>query len=358
LVATISAAAIIAGACSSAATPVPTKAPTAGPAATGTAAPSPTKRVGPPAGQASSFIFSETGFGMSGIPAHAAIDVLNQQGYKITISEIAEAEVVTEGVASNKFQFGYGANNSALLAMEKGAKIKFAIDLVSNVWGIVALATIKTCDQLIANRVAIHSPGSVSTAMLKDWIAKKCPANSTFQPIVIAGSQNRAAALLAGQIDATPAELADWLNIKAKDATKYIQLADFAKDLPGLHPTSIYGNTAWMEQNPAVVTDLVREIVLQNRRVASEPGYLLTLYKKFLPEEVKTKGEAAAKEITDAYTQKGLFDVNGGIDAAAIEYTAKFFGPSGTKELKADMPVSQIAELSYLNAVLTELGKK
>jgi NitT/TauT family transport system substrate-binding protein len=354
----IGSAAFVAGACSSAATPVPTVQPTTGPAASGTAAATPTQRLGPPPGQANSFVFSETGFGMSGIPAHAAIDVLNSRGYKITISEIAEAEVVTEGVASNRFQFGYGANNSAMKAMEKGARIKFAIDLVSNVWGIVAVSTVKTCEQLVGSRVAIHSPGSVSTAMLKDWIAKNCPAGSPFQPLVIAGSQNRAAALLAGQIDATPAELADWLNIQAKDPAKYAQLADFAKDLPGLHPTSIYGNTAWMEQNPDVVKDLVREILLQNRRVNSEAGYLLSLYKKFLPEEVKQKGDAAAKAITDAYVERRLFGNNGGIDAAALEYTAKFFGPSGTKELQADMAISQIAELRYLNEILTELGKQ
>jgi NitT/TauT family transport system substrate-binding protein len=349
----------LAACASPAASPRPTgtpAAPTGTPSTGGpTAEPSPTQRVGPPPGQASSFTVAETAIGLGSLPFLAAIDELRKQGYTIDAPELAESELVTEGVVSGRFQFGSGANNAALLAMDKGGRIKFIVDRNANEWTIVTTAEIETCEQLAKSRLAIHSPGSVSGAMVRDWINNNCAGAAPWEPLIISGSQNRAAALLAGQIDSTPAELRDWLNINETGGDKYRLFINFAEDLPRLRPTSMYGNTNWMEQNPDVVKDLIREILLQNRRINSEPGYLLELYKRYLPEEA---AEASAKLVTDTYAERRLFDSNGGLTREGIDYTTKFFGPSGTGALSKDMSVDDVSDLSYLDAVLDELGRQ
>jgi hypothetical protein len=52
-----------------------------------------------------------------------------------------------------------------------------------------------------------------------------------------------------------------------------------------------------------------------------------------------------------------MFDVNGGLTADNLNYTAKFFGPKpdGTGTLDTVLPLDQWADLSFLNTVLSEL---
>jgi NitT/TauT family transport system substrate-binding protein len=345
----------IVGCASQGSTAAPSSSGTAPSASAAAVEPSASIRVGPPSGQASTFTVAETAMGLGSVAFRAAIDELKGQGYTIETPVLTESELVSQGVASGQFQFGSGANSAALLAMEKGAAMKFVVDRNANEWVVVVTKNIANCEQLASSRVAIHSSGSVSGAMLRDWIKKQCP-GSTFAPLIISGSQNRAAALLAGQIDGTPAELRDWIAISSKNGDDYKVLVDFAGDLPDLHPTSLYGNTEWITKNPDVTKDLVREIVLQHRRINSEPGYLLSLYQKFLPDEAADV--AIAKLVTDKYVELGLFDDNGGLTTAAVDYTVKFFGPNGTGDLAADLPVDAVSDLSFLQKALAEVGTK
>ena len=351
--------AVVLTACTSGASPSPSSAaPTSAPSVgTPSEEPSASPRVGPPEGQASSFIVAETAVGIGSIPFKAAIDVLRERGYDIETPALDASELVSQGVASNQFQFGSGANSSALIAMEAGGEMKFIIDRNSNEWTVVTTAEIDDCEELVASRVAIHSPGSVSGAMIRDWIANTCPdALPNYNPLIIAGSQNRAAALEADQIDAAPAELRDWIALQSRNGDRFKVLVNFTTDLPDLHPTSMYANTEFIEANPDVTKDLIREILLQHRRINSEDGYLLSLYEKYLPEEAADA--ELAKLVTDTYVELGLFDNNGGLTPEAVEYTVKFFGPDGTGDLSAEPAVDEIAELSLLEEVLDEIGRE
>jgi len=311
--------------------------------------------VGPPPGQASSFVYAKTSAGLGDVPAFAALDVLRSQGYDIKVEEISESELLVEGVAANRFQFAEAANNPVLIAVEKGANIKFVVDRNANEWGIIVTADISTCEQLVAKRVAIHSPGSVSGAMLKDWIKSECPDKlADYQPLIIAGSQNRAAALLAGQIDASPVELRDAILL-SKEGFKV--LVDFATGLPKLNVTSVYSNGDWLAKNPDVARDFVRELIIQNRRANTEPGYLLEQYKKYFAEEV-AQDPALAEEAVSEFIKRELFRNNGGLTAESMNYTAQFFGPNGTGATTRELTAAEISDLSFLQSVLAELGTK
>jgi ABC-type nitrate/sulfonate/bicarbonate transport system substrate-binding protein len=296
------------------------------------------------------FTVGFTSIGISSTPLLAAIDVLVEQGYEIDTPELAESELVAEGVAQNQFQFGSGANNGTLLAIEQGAPIKWIIDRTQNEWQVYAVEGIETCEQLVNSRVAIHSPGSVSGAMLRDWVANNCP-DETYEPLIIEGSQNRLAALLADQIDASPVEFGDALILDEEGG--FARVVSFAQDLPGLHPTSVYGNTDWMADNPEATQALVTALLDQFRRINSEDGYLMELYERYLPEEAAGDN---AQAIVDAYIEAGIFPDDGGLTDEAVEYTIGFFGPDGTGDVETVLDPADVADLSYLEAALDELG--
>lgn len=296
------------------------------------------------------FTVGFTSIGISSTPLLAAIDVLQEQGYEIDTPELAESELVAEGVAQNQFQFGSGANNGTLLAIEQGAPIKWIVDRTQNEWQVYALEGIETCEELVNSRVAIHSPGSVSGAMLRDWVNNNCP-DETYEPLIIEGSQNRLAALLADQIDASPVEFGDALILDEEGG--FARVVNFAQDLPGLHPTSVYGNTDWMSDNPEATQALVTALLEQFRRINSEDGYLMELYERYLPEEAAGEN---AQAIVDAYIEAGIFPDDGGLTDEAVEYTIGFFGPDGTGDVETVLDPDDVADLSYLEAALDELG--
>jgi NitT/TauT family transport system substrate-binding protein len=299
------------------------------------------------------FTVGFTSIGLSSVPLLAAIDDLRDQGYEIDTPELAESELVTEGVAQGEFQFGSGANNSSLAAIAQGAEIRWIVDRTLNEWQVYSREGIEGCEAVVASRVAIHSPGSVSGAMLRDWINNNCPEDvaASYEPLIIEGSQNRLAALLADQIDTSPVEFGDALILENEGG--YSRVVSFAADLPGLHPTSVYGNAAWISENSEATTALITALLQQHRRINSEDGYLMELFSEYLPEEAAGEN---AEAIATAYVEAGIFPDDGGLDAEAVEYTIGFFGPDGTGDIEEELSPDQVADLSYLEAALDELG--
>jgi ABC-type nitrate/sulfonate/bicarbonate transport system substrate-binding protein len=293
--------------------------------------------------------------GLSTAPYLAALDAMRKDGYTIDTPIIESSELLTQGVAGGQFAFGSGANNSVLAAIEAGASLKVITTRVSNEWTLYArTATIKTCADLAGKKLAIHSEGAVSTAMVKNYVKSKCPGTEPLY-VVIPGSPNRLAALLADQIDASPLELGDSITVDTQASDRFSLLASLAQDLPDLQTTSIYVNGDFLKNNPGTVMALVKAVITEYRRVAADAAALQADAEKFTADSIDPKTVKAASE---KYVELKMFPVNGGITPANLDYTAKFFGPSGTGAVKTDFTLAQWADLSFQDAVLAELGTK
>ena len=220
---------------------------------------------GEPRQNTKSFWVGFTSVGLSSAPFLAAIRDLNEnQGYDISTPILAQSELVTEGVAQGQFAFGSGANNSVMLAVQKGANLKVLVDRVANEWTLYVANDITDCAGLAGKRLALHSDGAVSTAMVRNYINTTCEGTAP-QEIFIEGSPNRVAAMLADEVDASPLELGDSITIDTEAGDRYHLLSSFSADLPDLKTTSIYVNGDFAAQNPQTVTDVVRAVIEQFR---------------------------------------------------------------------------------------------
>ena len=301
------------------------------------------------------FTVGFTSPGLSSAPFLAAIDAMRAQGYKIDTPIIESSELLTQAVASGQFAFGSGANNTVLVANQAGASLRLIVSRVNNEWTLYGrTATIKACADLGGKALAIHSEGAVSTAMVKNYIDEKCPGTAP-NYIVIPGSPNRVAALLADQVDASPLELGDSLTIDAQAGDRFSLLASLAADLPNLQTTGIYVNGDFATANPGSVQVLVNALLTEYRRIAGDAGLLKADADKYVGDAINAATIDAA---TKKYTDLKMFDVNGGLTPDNLEYTAKFFGPDGTGTVKTNMSLDQWTDLSFLDAALSELGAK
>jgi NitT/TauT family transport system substrate-binding protein len=187
--------------------------------------------------------------------------------------------------------------------------------------------------------------------MVRNYIATKCPGTEP-EYVVIAGSPNRYAALLAGQIDASPIEVSEAVSLEAEAGDRFHMVTSFADSLPSLHNANVYGNTDFVRQNPATIKALIRALLEQNRKVADDPGYLKQIVQKFWP-DVPTE---TLDPMMARYRELDLFDPNGGLTDETMQATIDFYADAGLIEKK--LTVDDLADFSYLEGVLDEIGRR
>lgn len=288
--------------------------------------------------------------GYTDLPMLLALERLGAQGYGTESVNFHASEIAIESVAKGDTPLGGGSSYPALQAMQKNADLKFIGERNANEWVILSTPDIKKCSDLEGKRLAVHSEAAVSTAMVRIWLKENCPQTKP-NIIIISGSDNRANALLAGQIDATPLELANVIDVENKAPGKYGRLADFASGLPNLSTSSMYVNGSFLTKNRAAMVDYVAEQIKVHREAAQNPQILKDAIQKYIPELAKN-----ADIIIKGYAAINGFDVNGGLTAQRVKYTIDFF--VNADQLKPGLSTEGTSDLSILNDALARVGRQ
>src|SRR5579884_3654680 len=339
--------ALLLAACGGGAAPAssPAAAPSSAAAKPASAAPASAAASAKPAVK---FAYSSPGFAY--IPMFMAQDAMKAQGYSVDSANFNQPELAVQAISQNETQFSSGSTYTVMSAIQKGAKIKLIADRNANEWTITAANAIADCAGLDGKKVGIASEGAVSTAMLNVWMQQKCP-QAKPNILVIADSEQRATAMLAGQLDASPLQLDSQVTLFKKAAGKFHTLADFSKELPDLDTSAIYVSDDFLAKNRPAVVDFVTELIKANRAVAANPQLLKEGMTKY-----KLAGDEAIDDIIKAYLGINAFDKNGGVTEQRINYSIDFFTKAG--QLKPGLTVKDVADVSVVNDALAKVGKQ
>lgn len=286
---------------------------------------------------------------LTNIPQLLAQKLLAEQGYKVTNTFFSQPELAVEALARGDAEIGEGSNPAYWTAIGKGANIATIVEQTANEWQIVAVPEIQTCADLDGRRLAQHSESAVSKAMSDAYIAETCP-DIEPQILIVPNSQNRAAALLAGEIDATPLKLADFLQLEREAPGRFHTLTNFAEDLPDLKTIGLHVNREFAEEHPEAVKDYVRALLTVHRQIDEDPEVLI----REVGQHMEAYSEELLPQITQAHLDINTWDVNGGMTEKAIEYSLQFFVNAG--ELEPGLTVADVADLSFLEEALDEIG--
>src|SRR5690606_38264028 len=226
-----------------------------------------------------------------------------EAGHEVETVELAEPELAIEGLANGTYAISAEATSPALVAMERGAPIKIIADVIGNQWAVYAGEGMTGCDDLVGNPVGIFSEGAVATAMVREWVSQEC---QTGEPeyLVIGGSDVRAQALLAGEIDATALEIADVVTLAMTTDADLNLLVDFGDVLSELHPQTVYANADFLEESPEEAQTFVTALIDVHVEINADPQRLVELAGTYLDEEPSETLTA----IAEAYVDAGLFD--------------------------------------------------
>lgn len=345
------------------AAPAPTAAPAAKPAATAAPAAKPAATAAPeakppakpedikvpkPSGNLAFKVGHSSLMQFIYLPLLMTSDRLNKEGWKIEHVFFAQSELNTEAINKNDVQIAAGASVSALIATQQGAKAPLIAEYNLNDWVVVSKPELNKCEDLNGKRVAYHSEGAVSTAMLKNWV-NACKGTPNY--LIVSGSANRATALLNGQLDATVIQLPNWIDVNTAQPGKFHILANFGQQLPDVSTNSFLANQDFLNKNQDVAVAFFAELLKTQRMAAADPKLLDEAAKKHLPEA----DPKALPEIIKTYLSLDVFPPNGGLTMKKVEGTIKFFTSTG--DLKPGLTAEQAANMSVLDGALKIVGR-
>jgi ABC-type nitrate/sulfonate/bicarbonate transport system substrate-binding protein len=208
----------------------------------------------------------------------AAVERLKKIGWKIEPVFFNDPETAFAALARGDTQLGFGAAASALESIQSGAKIKLIAQQQGGApWAIVAKNEITACDQLADVRFALNSTGGTTTGYFKYWIAEQCSpeAAARIKPLYIPGSENRAAALTAGQIDATLLTPGDIALLEGRSPGQFHTMVDFSDTgLGQLNSSVIAANESYISGNRNTIVRFLATMMKVYREAAADPGML------------------------------------------------------------------------------------
>ncbi|HEY6365774.1 MAG TPA: ABC transporter substrate-binding protein [Candidatus Binatia bacterium] len=287
---------------------------------------------------------------MGDIPSLLAWEQLKKQGIEVIPTFFPKTDLAVHAVVAGEADMGSAAGIAVIKAVESGMNLRIIGEQVRNEWQLVTPVSLKEPKQLDGKRVGYHAPITVTEALVK-WMANHYKITPTW--MIIPGSDVRAEALMRGQLDATPAEIGDVLNILQAKPGQFHILISYAKVFPQLIGSLYFARADYVQKNAATVESVLEAILNAHRSAEERPGLVKENALRLLPETKPALIDATAA----TYKELRIWDVNGGADKERGEASIKFFEEAGLLK-KGAVSFQQAFDTGPLDRVLKKIGRK
>jgi NitT/TauT family transport system substrate-binding protein len=287
---------------------------------------------------------------MGDIPSLLAWEQLKKQGIEVIPTFFPKTDLAVHAVVAGEADIGSAAGIAVIKAVESGMNLRIVGEQVRNEWQLVTPVSLKDPKQLDGKRVGYHAPITVTEALVK-WMANHYKITPNW--MIIPGSDVRAEALMRGQLDATPAEIADVLNILQAKPGQFHVLISYAKTFPQLIGSMYFARADYVQKNTALVESVLEAILKAHRSAEESPGLIRESALRLLPETKPALIDATAT----TYKELRIWDINGGAGKDRGEASIKFFEEAGLLK-KGAVSFQQAFDSGPLDKVLNKIGRK
>jgi ABC-type nitrate/sulfonate/bicarbonate transport system substrate-binding protein len=321
--------------------PAPTAAPTVAPSAVSSSTPRPLGTIR---------FFDLVNLDVRDVPLLMAMDSLRAQGYTIETTYLASGALITESLARGDADISMVNNQTIWTAISKGADLRTIAQFTGSTTVFAARREIDDCRALDGKPVGVAATRGVSPSLFGRYLKEQC-AGAEPQLVVIPESAGRVAGLVAGELDAAVMPGEAFYQVEEQAPGRFHPLMTYAESFPDVQIDGLHVRREWAGENPEAVKDFLRAMLKAYREVSEEPQVLYEEAAKRL-----SLDPAVARSVGDSDLQLGIWDANGGLTAENLQYTLDFL--KQTDDSLAELRVEDVADLSYLNAVLDEIGRK
>jgi ABC-type nitrate/sulfonate/bicarbonate transport system substrate-binding protein len=270
-----------------------------------------------------------------------AHEQLRAGGQVIEEITYGDSDLAVEALARGDADFGNGALSVAWTAAARGAPVRTVMEYTANLHRLVAVRGIRACGDLDGRRVALQGQNAAGTVLLRAYLAEECPGVQV-DAIFVQGSGNRAAAFLAGGIDAAALELDAWDWLDERAPGRFHVLADFAARWPSVKTMGVQTNADFAARRPDLVTAYIgarlaahREALGDVDRLAREAGRVLGPSDRWVP-------------VARTFVGARAWAPDGGLREEDVAGTLAFFSNDTLRQASPD----QVADLSFLRTAL------
>lgn len=287
---------------------------------------------------------------MGDVPSLLAWEQLKKQGIEVVPTFFPRTDLAVQAVVAGEADIGSAAGIAVVKAVESGMNVRVIGEQVRNEWQLVAPVSFKDPKQLDGKRVGYHAPITVTEALVK-WMAQHYKITPNW--LIIPGSDVRAEALMRGQLDATPAEIVDVLNILNAKPGQFHVLISYAKIFPQLIGSMYFSRADYLQKQAGTVDSVIEAILRAHRNAEERPASVRENALRLLPE---TKPELI-DAIAASYKDLRIWDVNGGAGRERGDASIKFFEDAGLLK-KGAVTFPQSFDTGPLDRVLKKIGRK
>ncbi len=291
---------------------------------------------------------NETTPRLGSVHVFLALDALRAQGYEIETTKFARFDLVTTALAKGELDLASGSIQTTWTAIGKGAPVKTIVGNLGNSYVFVAANEIKSCADLQGKTVGTSAANTVTAQMFKTYRAQNCP-NVEFSSLILPVGESRLPALMGGQVQAAQMEIDEALELDRQAPNRFHRLVAYGQAFPDLQITGFYARREFIQQHPDVVRAFIRALIEAERQVQDKDALRAAAVKYLAPDDTQ------ALAAIDTFHELKLWDKNGALTNENLTATLAFLQSSGA--LPATLTVQDVADLSYMNAVLDEIGR-
>jgi ABC-type nitrate/sulfonate/bicarbonate transport system substrate-binding protein len=283
------------------------------------------------------------------VPRYLAAQALEGQGYRIETPSFADTSLTLVALDQGDVDFAVVSNLNGVAAIAEGSPLALILDESRNTGVVVAAAGIQDCAGLAGLPFGTNALTGSRITMWYQYLERECP---DIEPkyLVISGSSSRAAAMLSGELDAALLDLFDYYELDRERPGAFHILVDFSRVFPALTSVSLFTRRDLAEEYPTTVKDVIRATLEARRRVQD-----VDILTNEIVKNLELDAEAA-RPLAETYLAEEIWDVNGRYTLDLVQENIDFLVAAGG--LETSLTADRVADLSYLNAVLDEIGRE
>jgi ABC-type nitrate/sulfonate/bicarbonate transport system substrate-binding protein len=282
------------------------------------------------------------------MPTLLTIERMLAKGYEVVPSFMGKSDVPVTAVVRGDADFGSSSATPVFSAVQAGADLVMFLQARRTEYVMLTIKAIETPADLDGKRLAIHSQVS-STTLVAKALLKDYPGVEP-EWLIIPGSPNRVAALLADEIDATPAQWGDLYTAEKERPGDFHVLAKFAEDLPLVVDAVYYAKPEFLEEHADFVKAWIETELEVRRRFATDREFLAEQTSKYVAID-----KAVIPATADAYIDSGVWPEDGGLALEDLQYTMDLQIEMGMLDAEPALDLEAIVDRSILDEVLKEM---
>ncbi|MBX2880326.1 MAG: ABC transporter substrate-binding protein [Granulosicoccus sp.] len=272
------------------------------------------------------------------------IEMLEGWGADVTRVELPSISGL-EAIVADQIEVAARSSDEILTGQSRGVDVVAIGAPISTMhYAVISAPGVDSLSDLKGKAIATSGPGGFNGMLFRYMLSREgLEPEVDVQIVSVGGSSERAAAVMAGQVQATVTYIDNWLAMEEQGAN--VQLLGYVADLvPGLSSRAVFAEREYLDQN----TELATAIACANLEVNAWINSGKDNFVSYVNDNVRGADENAVEKFYDVAMSVDMFptDPQMLLDTSGYQSLADLMYEGG--ELKEQLDASGFIDSSYL----------